>query len=487
MTLYKSYWFQSQIFCNSQHVPKHHYYTETEVKIGDIGKTTTMACNHFRLVKPPPWPMTTTRTCTTALSKHGERFFTSLATTTTTNDPSKLIKKFIASSSKSVALDAISHLVSPNTPPPLSRRLSPLAFPLYIEISKMPWFSWNAKLIADVIASLYKDKKFDEAQTLLSEVETILASKQRDLCNFYCNLMDSHSKHQSKQGIFDAYGRINQLSSHSSSIYLKKRSYESIISSLSVINMPHEAENSMVEMKNQGIRPSVFEYRSLSYAYGRLGLFEDMKRVIGLMEDDGFKLDVVSSNMVLSSLGSHNELIEMLAWLKRMKNLKTPFSIRTYNSVLNHCPNLISILEPKGIKPTSLETLFQNLNHDESTLIQELIEPSILAESMELTSSELKLDLHGMHVGTAYLVLLQWFHDIRMRYLTKSFKFPDNVTVVCGSGKHSAVRGESPVKGLVKEMTTQMKSPLKIDRKNVGCFVAHGKLFMNWLCEISYT
>ncbi|KAI7750643.1 hypothetical protein M8C21_012689 [Ambrosia artemisiifolia] len=359
---------------------------------------------------------------------------------------------------------------------------------LYMEISRTSWFNWNAKLIADVIASLYKHQRFDEAQSLVSEVETKLVSRERELCNFYCSLMESHSKHQSKQGIFDSYECIKQLRSHSSSVYIKKRSYESLIGSLSVINMPHEAETLMIEMKDKGIKPSVFEYRSVSYAFGRLGLFEDMKRVIGLMEDAGRELDVVSSNMVLSSLGSHNELMEMVLWLQRMKNSKIAFSIRTYNSVLNHCHTIMSILEqPKGIKPTSLEALLQHLNHEESTLIRELVEPSVLVESMELTSSELKLDLHGMHLGSAYLILLQWFDDLRVRYATKNHMIPDKVVVVCGIGKHSVVRGESPVKGLVKEMMMQMKSPLKIDRKNVGCFVAHGKVFMNWLNEVSST
>ncbi|KAJ0529776.1 putative tetratricopeptide-like helical domain superfamily [Helianthus annuus] len=374
----------------------------------------------LRLAPPPclRFPQSSIRA---ALSKQSQRFLTSIATTDDLATTARLIRKFIASNSKTVALDALSHLLSPNTTS--FSRLSPLAFPLYMEISRTSWFNWNAKLIADVIASLYKHQRFDEAQTLVLEVETKLASRERDLCNFYCNLMDAHSKHQSKQGIFYSYECIKQLHSHSSSVYLKKRAYESLIGSLSVINLPREAETLMVEMKNKGLRPSVFEYRSLSYAYGRLGLFEDMKRVIGLMEDEGFELDVVSSNMVLSSLGSHNELAEMVLWLKRMKNSRIPFSIRTYNSVLNHCQTIMSILEqPKGIKPTSLGALLENM-------------------------------------------------------------IPDKVVVVCGMGKHSVVRGESPVKGLVKEMMLQMKSPLKIDRKNVGCFVAHGKVFMNWLNE----
>ncbi|KAK1419359.1 hypothetical protein QVD17_28525 [Tagetes erecta] len=413
-----------------------------------------------------------------ALSKQGHKFLTSVATTDDPSITAKLIRKFVASSSKSVALDAISHLISPN-----NTSFSRLPFPLYMEISTASWFNWNVKLIADVVASLYKHQRFDEAQVLVLEVQTKLENRERDLCSFYCNLMDAHSKHQSKQAIFDSYECIKQLRSHSSSVYVKKRSYESLIGSLSVVNSPREAEFFMVEMKNNGIRPSVYEYRSLSYAYGRLGLFEDMKRVVGLMEDAGFELDVVVSNMVLASLGSHNELMEMVIWLQRMKNSKIAFSVRTYNSVLNHCRTLMSLVEhPKGIKPTSLQALLRTLNHDESTLVKELVEPSVLAETMELSSSELKLDLHGMHLGSAYLILLQWFQHL---CITKNDMNPDKVVVVCGIGKHSVVRGESPVKRLVKEMVIQMKCPLKIDRKNIGCFVANGKVFMNWMCQIS--
>ncbi|KAL4289260.1 hypothetical protein AHAS_Ahas19G0368400 [Arachis hypogaea] len=49
-------------------------------------------------------------------------------------------------------------------------------------------------------------------------------------------------------------------------------------------------------------------------------------------------------------------------------------------------------------------------------------------------------------------------------------------------GKHSNVRGESPVKVLVKKMMVNMGSPLRIDRKNNGCLVAKGRAVKNWLC-----
>ncbi|KAM0025793.1 hypothetical protein Hdeb2414_s0021g00578781 [Helianthus debilis subsp. tardiflorus] len=65
-----------------------------------------------------------------ALGKQSQRFLTSIATTDNLATTARLIRKFIASNSKTVALDALSHLVSPNTTS--FSRLSSLAFPVSI-------------------------------------------------------------------------------------------------------------------------------------------------------------------------------------------------------------------------------------------------------------------------------------------------------------------------------------------------------------------
>lgn len=419
-----------------------------------------------------------------ALSKQGHRFFTSLSTTSATNDPlatNRLIRKFIASSSKSIALNALTHLLKPNSSHP---HLSSLALPFYSVISKELWFSWNPKLVADVIALLYKQEKLDEVDTLISETVSRLEFRERELCAFYCCLIDFHSKQKSEEGVFDSYKRLKQLLSNSSSVYLKRQAYESMIGGLCVIDLPREAENMMEEMKGIGIsfKPSVFELRSIVYAYGRLGLFEDMKRSVHQMESEGFRTDTVCLNMVLSSLGAHGELLEMVSWLQRIKDPSVPFSVRTYNTVLNSCPTIMLMLQdPKSI-PLSMKELLEGLSDNESMLVQELIESSVLVEAMERTSSELKLDLHGMHPSSAYLIILQWFDELRTRFLVGEEDIPAEITVICGSGKHSTVRGESPVKHLVKEIMVRTESPMRIDRKNVGCFVAKGKVCRNWLC-----
>ncbi|XP_057966400.1 pentatricopeptide repeat-containing protein At2g17033 [Malania oleifera] len=437
------------------------------------------------LCRPPSWnagrpPAAVRLTTKCSLSKQGQRFLSSLAIAADDDAAAnRLICKFVASSPKSVALNALSHLLSPATAHP---HLSSLALPLYCRITEASWFSYNPKLVADVVALLYQHHRLNEAETLVYEAVSKLGDRERDLALFYCTLIDSHSKQGSKRGFFDSYERLKQLASSSSSVYVKQRAFESIVKCLCVLDLPREAESVMKEMRSSGLKTSVFEFRSVVHAYGKLGFFEDMNRIISQMENEGFAMDTICSNMILSSYGVHNRQSEMVKQLRRMKDSGIPFSIRTYNSALNSCQAMsLKLQYPKNL-PLSIEQLVETLNGGEAMLVRELVDSSVLADAMEWNSSEAKLDLHGMHLGCAYLVILQWVEEARRRFRSGKWMVPAEVTVVCGSGKHSVVRGESPVKGLVREMMVRMKSPMRIDRKNIGCFVARGEVVKQWLC-----
>lgn len=102
-------------------------------------------------------------------------------------------------------------------------------------------------------------------------------------------------------------------------------------------------------MKRKGYKPSLFEIRSVISGYGRLGSFEDMKRSIVQMENEGFKLDRVCCNMVVSPFGAHNKLLDMVFRLKKIRNSGISPSIRTYNSVLTSCPEITSMLSIKEL------------------------------------------------------------------------------------------------------------------------------------------
>nr|GMC88154.1 pentatricopeptide repeat-containing protein At2g17033 [Ipomoea batatas] len=443
------------------------------------------------IARPPPPSQLKLQICC-ALSKQGDRFLRSLVVTSPNHNLHSLLRKFVSSSSKNVAITTLSHLLSPTTTA-THPRLSSFALPLYLVITEASWFDWNARLVADLIALLHKQQRFDEAGTLVAETVSKLSPRKRDLCSFYCHLIDSQSKHKLREGVFESYAQLKQLllSGSSSSDYLKRRGYESMIKAMCEVGLPFEAEEMMEEMRGLGLKPSKFEFRCLVYAYGKIGLFGEMKRIVDQVEGEGFPPDTIISNMVLSSLGAHRELAEMCCWLQKMKASGVVISIRTYNSVLNSCPKLNLLLHGNMKNmPLSLEGLAEDLSGDERSLVLHLVDASstsVLKEVMEWKASELKLDLHGMHLCSAYLIMLQWFDELQSKFQAgNDYELPNEIRVVCGSGKHSAVRGKSPVKDLVKKMIVQMKCPLRNDDKNIGCFVAKGNVLKEWLMLYHY-
>ncbi|KAB2043020.1 hypothetical protein ES319_D02G260000v1 [Gossypium barbadense] len=432
--------------------------------IGILTLTIPSSWNHHHrrhCLRPTP-PLIKCESGGVPLTKQAHRFFSSLTSTAAVDDPAtanRLIKKFVASSPKSIALNALSHLLSPRNSHP---HLSAIAFPLYTKISEASWYNWNPKLVADLVPLLDIQGKHDESQALISQVVSKLKFKERDLVQFYCNLIESCSKHESKQGFNDAYGYLSELVNNSSSMYVKKQGFKSMVSSLCEMGQPNEAENVVEDMIKNGVKPSLFELRFI----------------------EGFGVDTISSNMILSSYGAYNALPKMVPWLQKMKALEIPFSIRTYNCVLNSCPMIMSFVRGSGGFPVSVSELVNVLDEDEALLVKELVESSsVLDEAMEWDDLELKLDLHGMHSGSAYLIMLQWIKEMKSRFRVEECVVPAQIIVVCGTGKHSSVRGESPVKTLIKAMMVQMKSPMRIDRKNIGCFIAKGQVVRNWLIQ----
>lgn len=353
-----------------------------------------------------------------------------------------------------------------------------------MKTTEASWFDWNPKLAAELIALLSKHGRFAESDVLINETISRLGFKERDLVAFYGNLINCHCKHKSDtdQGFDSSCARLRQLVCDSSSVYVKRRGYESVIGGLCEMGRPGEAEDVVGKMKMEGINPSGFEFRSLAYGYGKLGLFADMLRVVDRMDEEGVEIDTVCSNMVLSSYGAHNELSQMSMWLRMMKTRGIPFSIRTYNTALNSCPTIMSLLKDLNSLPLCMGDLIAVLDDKEALLVKELPNSSILEEIMEWSDKKVELDLHGMHVGSAYLILLQWMDEMHSRFSDTTCVVPAEVAIITGLGKHSSIRGESMLKQLVKDLLVRMRCPLRIDRRNVGCFVAKGRVLKEWLC-----
>ena len=338
------------------------------------------------------------------------------------------------------------------------------------------------------MALLDKQGRYEESEKLISEAVSKIELRERELVLFYCNLVESHSKQGSKRGFDVSFTRLNRVVDDSSSVYVKQRGFEAMVSGLCEMGQVCEAEKVFDEMRVRGVKVSRFEFRCVLYGYGRLGLFEDMERVVNQMESEGFVVDTICCNMILSAYGCHCELARMVLWLRKMRASQISFSIRTYNSVLNSCPTIMSIMAQEmetGVEtlPLSIGELSGILSGDEASVVKELVESnSVLEEVMTWDSLEGKLDLHGMHLGSCYLMMLKWMEELQNGFKDGKYVIPREITLVCGLGKHSNVRGESPVKSLVRKMLVRLKSPMRNDRKNVGCFVAKGKVVRDWLC-----
>ncbi|KAI4342215.1 hypothetical protein MLD38_026865 [Melastoma candidum] len=132
--------------------------------------------------------------------------------------------------------------------------------------------------------------------------------------------------------------------------------------------------------------------------------------------------------------------------------------------------------------PLSMLELVGVLEDEEGLAVKELVDSSVLFDVMGWTSSEAKLDLHGMHLGSAFVILLQWMDEMRRRLNNERHSVPNQITVICGAGKHSKVRGESPVKQMVKRVLNRLRSPMRIDMRNTGCFICKGRALKQWLC-----
>ncbi|CAJ1977647.1 unnamed protein product [Sphenostylis stenocarpa] len=451
------------------------------MRMMSLGLGNALQCHHEAL----PWkwkrPVTKITMESSTLTKQGQRFLTKLTTSTAATD--NLIRRFVDGSPKSVVLTTLSHLLSPSTSYP---HLSPLALPLFGRASEAPWFSWNSTTVAELAALLHKLGQEAQSEALISEATSKLQSRKRDLVVFYGKLVEAHSKRKSETGFDVAYGYLKNLLRASNSVHVKRRAYEYMVSGLCSMDRPGEAEGLVMgDGLRLGLKPSGFELKSIVYGYGRMGLFEEMRRVVEEMEKRGFVVDTVCCNMVVSAYGVHGEHVEMVAWLRRMRDSGVPFSVRTYNSVSNCCPGVLRMVgELRGLA-LSIEELNESLDGGEGMVVRELLGCSgILGEVMVWESLEVKLDLHGFHLGGAYLVVLVWLEEMWRRLSDLNCGVPAEVTVVCGLGNHSSVRGDSKVRVLVQKMMVNMGSPLKVDRKNNGCFIAKGKAFKNWLCEM---
>lgn len=333
------------------------------------------------------------------------------------------------------------------------------------------------------MALLEVQNESSEAEMLITDSILRLRQSPKDLSLFYYDLIVSLCYHGLIRKANEVYAELQSMT------FSGQRSFELAIKSLCVMGNPTEAESKLKEMILLGHRPSSFAFASVAQSYGKLGSFSEIKRVIGLMEESGLEIDTVCANMVLSCYADHEEFAQMAAWLQRMRELGICFSLRTYNTSLNSCQNILQMTNEIESLPLSLTGLIEKLENDcascqnEAMVVKELVNSSFLAETIDWSESEVKLDLHGFNLVSAYVILLQWIEEMRSRFDIEGTAFPGEISVVSGMGKHS-VSGKSMIRSLVSKILSRMDSPLRLDRKNVGRFVGRGKAVKDWLSRL---
>ncbi|KAG0491531.1 hypothetical protein HPP92_004929 [Vanilla planifolia] len=183
------------------------------------------------------------------------RLISSLSAASEPSAAGRLLRKFVASSSKTTSLQALSLLISNS---------SPFSLHLYQIISQTSWFRWNPVLAASLISLLEENDCAVDAQTLLSQAVSGLKSS-RDLTLFYCYLIDAYSQRRLKHAALQSYSKLKEMP------FSGRRPYEFMIKGLCLLGMPADAEELLQEMAFSGFKPSPFEFRWLVQAYGRAG------------------------------------------------------------------------------------------------------------------------------------------------------------------------------------------------------------------------
>uniref|UniRef100_A0A0D9YLF6 Smr domain-containing protein n=1 Tax=Oryza glumipatula TaxID=40148 RepID=A0A0D9YLF6_9ORYZ len=400
------------------------------------------------------------------------RLMSELERTVTPGAAERVIRSYVASKSERAALAALSRLLMDS---------DPFAIPFYEAVTQARWFKWSSIHAAAVAALLESNGSAEESRSLISDSISRLhstSSSSEEVSLFYCDLMAAFSSRGMRDRAMDFYSQLRASPPLSG-----KKTYTAMIKSLCLMGLAGEAEAALREMASRGHQPEAFQFGLVAKCYGKAGSMAEMERVISSMSDAGIRLGTGAANIVLSCYTSCRDHSRMLAWLRRMRKLRIAPTTKAFNFVLNSCPTVASMAQELGESlPLSTAELVKKLRSAspwpaEAELVQELLtSSSVLDKAMDWSESEVKLNLHGFSTIAAYVLILQWVDAMKARRA-----LPLEVSVVCGIGKHSDVRGEPKVRELAQEVLSRMGSPLRLSMRNKGQLVAKRDRVKQWL------
>jgi pentatricopeptide repeat protein len=365
-------------------------------------------------------------------------------------------------------------------PDPLIRhKLVIVLSQFYEAVTQARWFKWSSIHAAAVAALLEINGSTRESRSLISDSILQHLQSTDEVALFYCDLMAAFSSRGLKGRAMDFYKELR------SKPLTRCKTYMAMIKSLCLMGLTTEAEEALKEMVTLGYQPEAFQFGLVAKCYGKSGSIVEMERVISSMSDAGIRLGTGAANIVLSCYSSCRDHSKMLAWLKKMRKLRIAPTTKAYNFVLNSCPVLALMVQELGPSlPLSTTGLVKKLKSAspqtaEAELVHELLATSpVLEKAMEWSETEVKLNLHGFSMVATYVLMLQWVEVMKGR------KLPLEVSVVCGIGKHSDVRGEPKVRDLAQEVLSRMCSPLRLSTRNKGRLVAKRDRVKQWLINL---
>ncbi|KAF7088258.1 hypothetical protein CFC21_091384 [Triticum aestivum] len=398
------------------------------------------------------------------------RLMSELERTVTAGAAERVIRGYVGTKSERAALAALSRLLMDS---------DPLAVPFYEAVTQARWFKWSSIHAAAVAALLEANGAAEESRSLIADSAARLESGA-DLALFYCDLMAAFSSRGLKRRAMDFYAQLRAMPTPLAG---GGKTYMAMIKSLCMMGLAAEAEEALRVMLSLGYQPDAFQFGLVAKCYGKAGQLAEMERVIASMSDAGIRLGTGAANIVLSCYSACREHGKMLAWLKKMRKLRVTPTTKGYNFVLNSCPTVVSMareLDPS--LPLSAAQLVRKLKSAspwpaEAEVVQELLAASsVLTKAMVWSETEVKLNLHGFSITSAYVLMLQWVDALKV-----DRTLPLEVSVVCGVGKHSDVRGEPKVRELAQEVLSRTGSPLRLSARNKGRLVAKRDRVKHWL------
>uniref|UniRef100_A0A0E0JUS5 Smr domain-containing protein n=1 Tax=Oryza punctata TaxID=4537 RepID=A0A0E0JUS5_ORYPU len=422
------------------------------------------------------------------------RLMSELERTVTAGAAERVIRSYVASKSERAALAALSRLLMDSDPFAIpvrvpdflviscdfaSRIWVDFSLQFYEAVTQARWFKWSSIHAAAVAALLESNGSAEESRSLISDSISRLESStsEGEVALFYCDLMAAFSSRGMRDRAMDFYSQLRATPLSGA------KTYTAMIKSLCLMGLAGEAEAALMEMVSHGHHPEAFQFGLVAKCYGKAGSMVEMERVISSMSDAGIRLGTGAANIVLSCYTSCRDHSRMLAWLRKMRKLRIAPTTKAYNFVLNSCPTVSSMAQELGpLLPLSTAELVKKLRSAspwpaEAELVQELLTScSVLDKAMDWSESEVKLNLHGFSTIAAYVLILQWVDAMKARRA-----FPLEVSVVCGIGKHSDVRGEPKVRELAQEVLSRMGSPLRLSMRNKGRLVAKRDRVKQWL------